>query len=389
MELNFSAEDERFRADVRDFFQRDYPASILDKIRSGQRLEKHDQQLSQQALQSRGWLGFTLPEAHGGPGWSPVQRYIFEEELELAGAPNLVPMAIIYVAPVIAEFGTPEQQRRWLPDILSSQAFWAQGYSEPESGSDLASLNLQARREGDHYVLNGSKIWTTLAHWADWIFCLVRSSREEKKQQGISFVCVDMSPPGVSVEPIITMNGSHDLNRVHFDNVRVPLANRIGEEGKGWYYANYLLKHERLSYAHIGRKKRDLQNLRSWAESVGLLDEAHWSARFAELEIRVANAEMSVFRGLGGDLVPAAVSALKIQCTELAQDITRLGMDIAGESALAYPDRVGDNWASALAGSHPDGPVWADSYLFERAQTIYGGTSEVQKNIIWRALSAD
>ncbi|MDX1506054.1 MAG: acyl-CoA dehydrogenase family protein [Spongiibacter sp.] len=388
MELGFSQEEERFRAEVREFFQRDYPASILDKIRRGQRLEKHDQELSQQALQSRGWLGFTLPQEFGGPGWSPVQRYIFEEELELAGAPNLVPMAIIYVAPVIAEFGSPEQQQRWLPNILSSKAFWAQGYSEPEAGSDLASLGLQARRDGDHYVLNGSKIWTTLAHWADWIFCLVRTSREEKKQQGISFVCVEMSAPGVTVEPIITMNGSHELNRVHFDNVRVPVANRIGDEGQGWHYANYLLKHERLSYAHIGRKKRDLQALRDWALSQNLLEEPLWAARFAALEVRVANAEMSVFRSLGGSLPAAAVSALKIQCTELAQAITRLGVDIAGLSALAYPARDESQWSAALAGSCPDGPVWADAYLFERAQTIYGGTSEVQKNIIWRALSA-
>ena len=265
MNLEFDPADRRFQQEVRAFFEKDYPHSVKDKIRRGQRLTKQDHIMAQQSLQRRGWLAMGWPIEFGGPGWSQTQRYIFGSELERAGAANIIPMGVIYIGPILAHFATPEQQRRWLPNILNSTEFWAQGYSEPESGSDLASLSMSAVEDGDHYLIDGSKVWTTLAHWADWIFCLVRTSREERKQAGITFLCVDMHSPGVSVEPIIAMNGAHELNRVTFDKVRVPKANRIGDEGKGWHYANVLLGNERLSYAHIGKKKADLRRLRALA----------------------------------------------------------------------------------------------------------------------------
>lgn len=321
-----------------------------------------------------------------------MQRYLFDEELERAGAPNIIPMAVIYVGPILIAFGTPEQQRRWLPDILSSRAMWAQGYSEPESGSDLASLSLRADRDGDEYVLNGTKVWTTLAQWADWMFLLARTARSGRKQEGITFLCADMTARGIAVHPIITMNGAWELNRVDFDNVRVPVANRVGEEGKGWHYANVLLANERLSYAHIGRKKMDVALMRKEAARMhggngrSLLDEPLFAARLAALEIQIAALEISVLRTLMGEQRPAIVSLLKIACTECAQRVTEMQMELAARAALPYPDRNQANWQRTLTASPAFGPMWADAYLFERAQTIYGGATEIQKNIAWREM---
>ncbi|MET0988297.1 MAG: acyl-CoA dehydrogenase family protein [Steroidobacteraceae bacterium] len=392
MNLEFSAEDLEFRDAVREFFAREYPQHLLAKIRQGQRLTREDHIASQQALQSRRWLGVGWPAEFGGSGWTPTQRYLFDEELERSGAPNIIPMAVIYIGPILIAFGTPEQQQRWLPDILASRSMWAQGYSEPESGSDLASLNCKAVRDGDDYVLNGTKVWTTLAHWADWMFLLVRTSRHERKQEGITFLCADMRSSGVTVHPIITMNGAWELNRVTFDNVRVPMANRIGEEGRGWHYANVLLQNERLSYAHIGRKKADVAQIRAmacrtWIDGDrSLIDDPLFGNKLASLEIQIAALEISVLRTLAGDQRPAIVSLLKIACTECAQRVTELQMELAARAALPYPDRSQAGWHSALSASPVFGPLWADAYLFERAQTIYGGATEIQKNIAWREI---
>jgi alkylation response protein AidB-like acyl-CoA dehydrogenase len=382
VDLQLTREEEGFRAHVRAFF----------KLRSGQRLTRADHVSSQQALQSRGWLGVSWPVEFGGPGWSATQRYLFEEELERAGAPNLIPMGVIYLGPVLIAFGTAEQQARWLPDILSSRSLWAQGYSEPDAGSDLAALGLNAVRDGDCYVLNGTKIWTSLAHWADWIFCLVRTSREARRQEGISFVCVDMKSPGIKVDPIITMNGAWELNRVMFHDVRVPCANCVGEEGKAWHYANVLLRNERLSYAHIGRKKADLTQLRrlaasSYSDSGGsLLDDPLFAAKLAALEIEISSLEISVLRALTGEWGSTAVAALKIKCTECAQHVTELCVELAGRNICPFPDRSGPDWRAALLAASSFGPVCADAYLFERAQTIYGGSTEIQKNVLWREI---
>jgi hypothetical protein len=392
MDLALSPAEQAFAADVRRFFSQEYPQDVLALLRDGRKLTRDDHVRSQQALNAKGWLGVGWPAEHGGPGWTPVERYLFEQELELAGAPSIIPMAVIYIGPIICAFGTPEQQARWLPDILESRAMWAQGYSEPESGSDLASLRMSAVRDGDDYVLNGTKIWTSGAHWADWIFCLVRTEKCERKQDGISMICADMRTPGITVHPIISIDGAHELNRVEFDNVRVPAANMIGEPGKGWHYANVLLAAERVSYAHIGRKRADLAALRrtaatmpgSFAETMA--DEPLFARRVALAEIRLNAVELSVLRVLCGDAAPAAVSALKIACTELAQEITELWVELAGRDRAIVADRAQADWQNAAPEAAPFAVPRTASYLFERAQTIYGGATEIQKTIVWRAL---
>jgi alkylation response protein AidB-like acyl-CoA dehydrogenase len=393
MQLSFTAEEETFRAQVRDFFEHEYPDSLLRKVRNGEVLSRADHIRSQQALQSRGWFAITWPEAYGGPGWDATRRYIFEDEMDRAGAPNVIPMAVIYVGPVICAFGTDEQKRRWLPDIIQSRAMWAQGYSEPEAGSDLAGLKLRAQREDDHYVLNGTKIWTSYAQWADWIFCLARTSNESKRQDGISFICAEMSSPGITVYPIITLDGLHHLNRVHFENVRVPVTNCIGEEGNGWHYATFLLQHERLSYAHVSRKKEDLRQLRRLAAATpsdrggSMLHDALFALKIAGCEIEVATLEISVLRVLtaGASLSSAQASTLKIMATEIAQRITELFVELAGRHIAPAPDRHASGWAAQAPADFA--VPWTAAYLVARAQTIYGGTTEVQKNILWRIMN--
>ena len=371
MNLVFSAEEEAFRQEVRAFFRTDYPASVVEKVRRGDYITRADQELAQRALNGRGWLGYAWPAPHG-PGWTATQRYIFEEEGEMAGMAPLSPTSLFYIGPILCAFGTAQQQSEWLPDILESRTFWAQGYSEPEAGSDLASLRMTAVRDGDHYVLDGTKIWTSYAHYADWIFCLVRTSKEPRKQDGMSLICADLRTPGITVHPIETMEGEVHLNRVTFDGARVPASGLIGEEGKGWFYANALLQNERLSYAHIGRKKADLGELRAAALQGVAGRDTGFMGRLAAAEIDLAMLELSVLRALAGDMTPQAVSILKIRFTEAAQAITELQRLFAA----AF-----DPAATGISGKA------AHHYLFERAGTIYGGTSEIQKTIIWRALS--
>lgn len=393
MNLSFDPADLAFRDEVRRYFADAYPADLLAKVRNGERLDRADHVRSQQALNARGWFGVGWPVEHGGPDWTPIQRYIFESELERAGAPGLIPMAVIYIGPIICTFGTDRQKRDWLPAILESRALWAQGYSEPEAGSDLAALSMRAERDGDDYVLDGEKIWTSSAHWADWIFCLARTSVELRRQDGLSMICVDMGSPGVQVHPIVGIDGSHELNRVSFDRVRVPTANRIGEEGKAWTYANVLLKAERLSYAHVGRKKADLARIRALAGETAWIggrrrnEDPLFMARLARLEIEAEVLEVSVLRALSGEADPVVVSAVKISATELAQKITALEILLAGRDQIAFPAREGADWRGAAPGVLGFAPPASAAYLFERAQTIYGGATEVQKTIIWRALS--
>ncbi|NJO35085.1 MAG: acyl-CoA dehydrogenase [Rhodospirillales bacterium] len=394
MKLRFGDEAEAFRSEVRAFFDREYPADLIAKLRDGQLPSREDHIRAQKALQSRGWLAVNWPKEFGGTGWDATRRYIFEEELDRAGALTLLPMAIIYVGPVIIAFGNAEQQREWLPEILESRALWAQGYSEPEAGSDLAALSLTAERDGDEYVLNGEKTWTSYAQWADWIFCLVRTSREARRQDGISFVCVRMSTPGVAVHPVVTLDGVHHLNRVSFNNVRVPVSQRIGEEGQGWRYATFLLQNERVSYAHVSRKKEDLRALRALATaSEGgryprLIDDPIFSLRLAECEIAVDVLEVSVFRVLvaGSDVAPAEASTLKVFATETAQLISELFTEAAGRSGAVFIRRDRPGWNTAAPLIPAFAVHWMAQYLFDRAQTIYGGATEVQKNIIWRMI---
>lgn len=381
-----------FRDEVRSFFAHEYPREVLEKLRAGQRLEKADQIASQQALNARGWLGVSWPSEHGGTGWTPRQRYIFDCELDLAGAATIIPMGVIYIGPILCAFGSPEQQRQWLPAILESRAFWAQGYSEPGAGSDLASLGLRAERDGDHYVLNGTKIWTSGAHWADWIFCLARTSKEARKQDGISMICADLRAPGVTVYPIPLIDGSAELNRVEFIDVRVPVKNRIGDEGRGWHYANVLLKNERLSYAHIGAKRRDIAAIRGqalltpWRAGHTMADEPAFQHRLSACEIRLDMIEQTILSWLDQDIPMATAAMLKIACTECAQEITELAIELAGPQRAAMLDRTVAGWHAAAPHIAPAALVAVQSYFFERAQTIYGGSTEIQKNIVWRSL---
>lgn len=390
MELALSRAESLFQDEVRDFFASDYPRDILAKLVEGRQLTRADHVRAQQALQSRGWLGVGWPKENGGPGWTPVERYIFEREMERAGAPGIIPMAIIYIGPIICAFGTDEQKRLWLDDILSSRAMWAQGYSEPEAGSDLASLRMSARRDGDDYILDGTKLWTSGAHWADWIFCLVRTSREERRQDGLSLICVPMDAAGVTVEPIISIDGSHELNRVIFDQVRTFVAHRIGEEGKGWHYANVLLASERVSYAHIGRKRRDLATLRAKSAVLPgdfaptVLDEPWFVARLGALEMEVDVLEVSVLRALTTPLEAAMISSLKIACTETAQKITELGLELAARHGAPRFDHDDTELTDDRLLALRFGVAETRAYLFERSQTIYGGATEIQKNVIWR-----
>jgi alkylation response protein AidB-like acyl-CoA dehydrogenase len=395
MDLDFSPGDNAFRAEVRTFFETQYPSWILDKVRNGQTLGKADLDASQRALNARGWLAPNWPKGHGGTGWTATQRFIFDEELERAGAPNVVPMGLLYVAPIICAFGTDEQKAAWLPDILSGKTFWAQGYSEPGSGSDLASLTTRADRVGDRYVVNGVKTWTSQGHYADWIFLLARTSDEAKKHDGITFLCVDMKAPGVTVRPIVTIDGSHYLNEVSFENVETSVDNRIGEEGRGWAYNRQLLSHERTSYAHVAGKKRQLDAIKRLAGELPwgdiAADKAAFMRRIADAEIRLAGLEFTTLRALaplGAGQAPGdEASILKVVATEVAQLITELGLELAGLFALpSIPDRNAPTWREGFETIPPFAIPATAAYFFTRAQTIYGGTNEIQRNIIFRML---
>lgn len=374
MDMDFAPETEAFRKEVRQFFSEHYPKNLLAKTASGEPLSKADYQQAEQALSSKGWLCVNWPEEAGGPGWDVTRKYIFDQELELAGAISPVPMGVIYVGPVIVAFGNDEQKARWLPGIRESTTFWAQGYSEPDSGSDLASLQCKAERDGDDYIVNGTKVWTSLAQHADWIFALVRTSKEERKQQGITFICAPMDSPGIEVHPIITIDGRHSLNRVTFDNVRVPVSNRIGEEGHGWSYANFLLGNERTSYAHVSGKRMQMAAIEQLMEGI---DDPDFSRAFNDLAIRLDSLDVTVLRVLASVADGASPgdesSILKIMATELAQDITELGM------------RTHQYYGTVKFGEHmPDRTAAkaTSDYLGTRAQSIYGGANEIQKNII-------
>ncbi|MEP2829922.1 acyl-CoA dehydrogenase family protein [Parvibaculum sp.] len=386
MDFTFSEKDEEFRMKVRDFFENEYPRDIVEKMTTGASPSKSDYQKSERAMAAKGWLAVNWPKVAGGTGWSANEKYIFDEELERAGALNVVPMGLLYVGPVIYTFGTEEQKKRWLPGILDSTTFWAQGYSEPGSGSDLASLQASAVADGNDYIVNGTKIWTSLGQHADWIFCLLRTSQEEKKQEGITFLLIDMKTPGITVHPIITIDGKHSLNSVTFEDVRVPKANRIGEEGKGWTYANYLLGHERTSYAHVAGKRKQLANTRAVARERGLLEDPAFVEKLTSLDARLDALEITVLRTLSsvaeGGAPGNESSILKIIATELAQDITELGMDAQGPYMQpAFPDSVAPAWTGNTALPADAAPAVA-SYLGTRAQSIYGGSNEIQKNII-------
>ena len=298
MDLNFTAEELAFREKVREWVAGNLPKEISHKVHNALRLSREDQQAWQKILGRQGWLGYNWPTQFGGPGWNSVQKHLFEEECARAGAPRILPFGPVMVAPVIMAFGNAEQHKRFLPGIASGEVWWSQGYSEPGSGSDLASLKCKADRQGDKYIVNGQKTWTTLGQHGDWIFCLVRTSNDGKPQTGISFLLIDMKSKGITVRPIITMDGEHEVNEVFFDNVEVPADNLIGEENKGWTYAKHLLAHERTNIADVNRAKRELERLKRIARSEGVYDDARFRDQIALLEIDVVALEMMVLRVL-------------------------------------------------------------------------------------------
>jgi hypothetical protein len=393
MDLAFTPEELKFREDVRAWVRANLPKEISHKVHNSLRLTRDDMQGWSRILGKRGWLGYGWPKQFGGPGWTAVQKHLFEEECALAGAPRIVPFGPVMVAPVIMAFGTPEQQQRFLPGIASGEVWWSQGYSEPGSGSDLASVKCRAERKGDKYIVNGQKTWTTLAQYGDWIFCLVRTSTEGKPQTGISFLLIDMKSPGVSVRPIYMLDGEPEVNEVFFDNVEVPAENLIGEENKGWTYAKHLLSHERTNIADVNRAKRELERLKRIAKAEDMYDPAEggdnarrFREEIARLEVDVVALEMLVLRVLSAEKSGKnsldIAGLLKIKGSEIQQRYSELMMLAAGPYALPLiQEAMEAGWQGEYVGAAHCAPL-ASTYFNFRKTTIYGGSNEVQRNIV-------
>jgi alkylation response protein AidB-like acyl-CoA dehydrogenase len=370
MDLNYSAEELAFRDEVRAWLQQNLPADLRDKVAGYDHLSKDDLLRWHRILAKKGWVAPAWPKEWGGTGWNVVQRYIFEEELGYVGSPPLIPFGLTMCAPVLLQFGTEAQKKRFLPRIYNGEDFWCQGYSEPGSGSDLASLKTKAVREKDFYVVNGQKIWTTLGHYADWIFCLVRTDPTvEKRQEGISFLLIDMKTPGITVRPLILMDGAHEVNEVFFDDVKVPAENLVFKEGKGWTVAKYLLGYERMNTGRIGASKRELAKLKEFASSRGVSD-MRFKDRLARLEVELMALEITNLRFLDqmrrtGQPPGADVSMLKIKGTEIQQGLTELMMQAEDPAdAQEIAAKLGPRYCSM------------------RKTTIYAGSNEIQRNII-------
>jgi len=386
MDLNFTPEEQSFRAEIRAWVGANLPKEVSRKVHNALRLTKADMQGWAKILGKQGWHGWAWPKAFGGPGWNAVQRHLFEEECALAGAPRVVPFGPVMVAPVIMAFGSREQQERHLPGIMSGEVWWSQGYSEPGSGSDLASVKCKAERQGNKYIVNGQKTWTTLGQHGDWIFCLVRTDSSGKPQTGISFLLIDMKSPGVTVRPIIMLDGEPEVNEVFFDNVEVPAENLVGEENKGWTYAKYLLAHERTNIADVNRAKRELERLKRIAKAEGVYDDARFRDQIALLEVDIVALEMMVLRVLSaeksGKQSLDVAGLLKIRGSEVQQRYTELMMLAAGPFALPFIyEAMEAGWQGDYVGAAHCAPL-ASHYFNNRKTTIYGGSNEVQRNIV-------
>ena len=387
MDLAFTPEEQAFREDIRAWVHANLPADIQHKVRNALRQTRDDMQRWAKILGKKGWLGHGWPKEFGGPGWNAVQKHLFEEECALAGAPRVVPFGPVMVAPVIMAFGNAEQQARFLPGIASGDVWWSQGYSEPGSGSDLASLKCKAERVGDKYIVNGQKTWTTLGQYGEWIFCLVRTSNDGKPQTGISFLLIDMSSPGVSVKPIVLLDGEAEVNEVWFDNVEVPANNLIGEENKGWTYAKHLLSHERTNIADVNRSKRELERLKKIAKAEGVWDDLRFRDEIAKLEVDVVALEMMVLRVLSlektGKNSLDIAGLLKIKGSEIQQRYSELMMLAAGPFALPLIEEAMEaGWQGDYPGGALSDAPLAGTYFNMRKTTIYGGSNEVQRNIV-------
>ena len=386
MDLSFSAEESAFRNEVRTWLGANLPADIGEKVTTYRGLSREDFIRWHKILAAKGWSVPHWPREWGGTGWDITQRYIFEEEFGLAGAPNLPPFGPNMCASVLLRFGTPAQKERFLPRIRDGDDFWVQGYSEPGAGSDLAALKMSALRRGDHYLCNGQKIWTTLGHYGDWIFCLVRTdSTVEKRQEGISFLLIDMKTPGITVRPLILMDGAHEVNEIFFEDVQVPLENIVYEENKGWTVAKYLLGHERMGSASVGASRRELASLRAMAarekkNGRPLIEDARFRDRLSRTEIELDALELTSMRFLDkmrstGQPPGADVSMLKIRGTEIQQSITELMMQAAGPQAQPFMG-VDGGQVDALTSR------FSPRYFNYRKTSIYAGSNEIQRNII-------
>ena len=391
MDLNYTAEDLAFRDTVRAFLNANLPKDLQDKVLNHKRLSKEDFVRWHKIVAKQGWVGTGWPTQYGGTGWSPVQRHIWEEECARAGTPAIMPFGVNMVAPVIMAFGNEAQKRYYLPRILNCDDWWCQGYSEPGSGSDLASLKTRAERQGDHYIVNGQKTWTTLAQHADMIFCLVRTDPTARKQEGISFLLINMHTPGITVRPIIMLDEEHEVNEVFFDNVKVPVENLIGEENKGWTYAKYLLGHERTNIAAVGRAKRELEFLKRIAmkqqkNGKPLLDDPVYASKVASLECEIMALEITVLRVLsmeGAKRGPGPeASMLKVKGTEVQQTLTELMVEAVGPYAMPFDPLYLEGERGHSITQEDDAAPLAPYYFNFRKTSIYGGSNEIQKNII-------
>jgi len=383
---------------VRGFFRANLPERIRTKLVEGKHLAKDDIITWQRILNKKGWAVANWPAEWGGTGWTSVQQYIFQDELQQTPAPQPLGFGVTMVGPVMIAFGSEAQKKRFLPRIANLDDWWCQGFSEPGAGSDLASLRTAARRDGDHYIVSGQKTWTTLAQHADWIFCLVRTDAQAKKQEGISFLLIDMNTAGITVRPIITIEGGHEVNEVFFDDVKVPAENLVGQENKGWDYAKYLLGRERTGIARVGLSKERIRRIKELAAlerdgDTPLIEDERFREKLAAVEVELKALEMTQLRVVAAerhrtDNKPdPASSILKIKGSEIQQATTELLLEVVGPYALPYqPEHEDDErWNEPPIGSEWAGPI-APTYFNWRKTSIYGGTNEIQKNIIAKAI---
>jgi alkylation response protein AidB-like acyl-CoA dehydrogenase len=395
MDLNFTPQEEAFRAEVRAFLDEKLPKRLSDKVAEGKHLTKADMEEWHAILNERGWLANHWPEQYGGPGWTAVEKFIFENESAIAHAPRIVPFGVNMLGPVLIKYGNEAQKAYWLPRILNGDDWWCQGYSEPGAGSDLAAVKTSAVRgtdaQGEHYIVNGQKTWTTLGQHANMIFCLVRTDREAKKQSGISFLLIDTNSPGIEVRPIITLDGEHEVNEVFFTDVRVPAENLVGEENAGWTCAKYLLTYERTNIAGVGFSVAALARLKRIAATQTrngkpLSEDPSFAARLARVEIDLENMKttnLRVIAAVAGGGVPGAESSmLKIRGTEIRQEITSLARRAMGVHARPFSQDMLDGDYQGPSFGPDFAPAASAQYFNNRKLSIFGGSNEIQKNII-------
>ncbi|WP_298495309.1 acyl-CoA dehydrogenase family protein [uncultured Maritimibacter sp.] len=392
MDLSFTDEEIAFRDEVRAFLEENLPKDLSEKVRIGGELDKDDMDRWHAILNAKGWLASGWPVEFGGPGWSPVEKHIFEEEAARANAPRIVPFGLAMLGPVLQKFGSKDQQDEILPRILDGRDWWCQGYSEPGAGSDLASLKTRAVRDGDHYVINGQKTWTTLGQFANKIFCLVRTKTDGKPQEGISFILVDLDTPGIEMRPIKLIEGGYEVNEVFFTDVRVPVENLVGEENQGWTIAKFLLTHERTNIAGVGFSMKALEELKAQARRIKrggkpLLDSPLFAARVADVEIeleamKITNLRMLYRAQTQGQPGPET-SILKIKGTVIRQTLNDLSRRALGPAAAPFPSE--EMFGNAALGE-PEDVYAAAKYFNNRKLSIFGGSNEIQRNILTKAM---